>query len=65
MILGMPLNCIQWLGSSSEALWRTLSLPLLPGLLWPGVIVPDREQSMGQIDLFKNYLYLIGILDTT
>ena len=28
------------------------SLPSLPGLLWPGVIAPDRVQSMGQIKLF-------------
>ena len=29
----------------------TLSLPLLPGPLWPGVVAPDRVQSMGQIEL--------------
>ena len=28
-----------------------------------GVVVPVRVQSMGQIGLFKNYLYLIGIPD--
>ena len=29
----------------------TPSLPLLPGPLWPGVVVPDRALSMGQIEL--------------
>ena len=28
----------------------TLSLPLLPGQLWPGVVAPDRVLSMGQIE---------------
>ena len=32
-------------------MWDTLSLPLLPGPLWPGVVVPDRVLSMGQIEL--------------
>ena len=30
----------------------TPSLPLLLGLLWPGVLAPDR--SMDQIELFDN-----------
>ena len=25
----------------------TSSLPLLPGLLWPGVVAPDKTLSMG------------------
>ena len=25
-------------------------LPSLPGLLWPGVVPPDRVLSMGQIE---------------
>ena len=29
--------------------WSTLSLPLLPGPLWPAVVAPDRILSMGQI----------------
>ena len=29
----------------------TLSLPLVPGPLWPGVVTSDRVLSMGQIDL--------------
>ena len=32
-------------------MWSTPSLPLLPGPLWPGVVVPDRVLSMGQIEL--------------
>ena len=28
----------------------TLSLPFLFGLLWPGVVAPDRVVSMGQIE---------------
>ena len=38
-------------------LWSTPSLPLLPGRLWPGVVVPIRVSSMDQIDPFENYLY--------
>ena len=30
----------------------TLSLPLLLGPLWPGMVVPDRVLSMGQIECF-------------
>ena len=33
-------------------MWSTLSLPLLPGLLWPRVVTPDRVLSMGYIELF-------------
>ena len=29
----------------------TLSLPSLPGLLWPGQVIPDRVLSMCQIEL--------------
>ena len=35
-------------------LWRmrcTPSLPSPPGPLWLGVVVPDRDLSMGQIEL--------------
>ena len=28
-------------------MWSTPSLPLLPGPLWPGMVVPDRALSMG------------------
>ena len=31
-------------------MWST-SLPSLPGLLWPGVVAPDKFLSMGQIEL--------------
>ena len=36
-------------------LWEmrsALSLPSLPVALWPGVVAPDRVQSMGQIELY-------------
>ena len=36
------------------------SLPLLPGLIWAGVVAPDRVLSMGQIEL-KCVLMLNGI----
>ena len=28
-------------------MWRTLSLPLVLGPLWPGIVAPDRAQYMG------------------
>ena len=43
---------------------RMWSIPsLLPGPLWPGVVVvvPFRVPSMGQIDVFKNHLYSIRL----
>ena len=33
----------------------TSSLPLLPGLLWYGVLVTDKFPSMGQIELCKHF----------
>ena len=53
---------IQFWNSGGQ--WSTPTLPLLADPLWPGVVVPIRVQSMGQINLFENYLYLIGILET-
>ena len=35
-------------------------LPLLPGSLWSGGIVPISVLSIGQIDLFENYPYSTG-----
>ena len=32
-------------------MWSTPSLPSVRGPLWPGVVVPDRVLSMGQIEL--------------
>ena len=32
-------------------MWSILSLPLLPGPLWPREVVPERVLSMGQIKL--------------
>ena len=34
---------------------NTLLLPLLPDLLWPGVVAPDRFLSMGQIQLNRGF----------
>ena len=34
-----------------QGMWNTHSLLLLPSPLWPGVVVPDRVLSMGQIEL--------------
>ena len=38
-------------------MWNTPLLTLLPGLLWPGVVAPDRVQSLGQIEL--NYVPML------
>ena len=32
-------------------MWSTPLLPSLLDLLWPGVVVPDRDLFMGQIEL--------------
>ena len=43
-------------------LWEiqsTPSLPLLKCPLWPGVVAPDRDLSMGQIELF-DIISLVG-----
>ena len=57
-------------------MWSSTSLPLLPGPLRLGVVVPVRIQSMGQIKLFKHSTlykqmtdvklncYVIAILET-
>ena len=36
----------------------TLSLPLLPGSLWPRAVAPDRVLSMSQIELCDSYANL-------
>ena len=41
--------------SSGEACGVNPSSPLLPGPLWPGMVVPIWVPSKGQIDLFENY----------
>ena len=50
-----------------RGMWSTLSLPLLPGLLWPCVVVPDWVLFTGQIELFdckkKNILYWNKLLE--
>ena len=64
-VLGMTLNSIWCWCSSSEVLVNVeyLSLPLLSGPLWYGVVVPVRVPFWDQIDLFENYFCLRGILD--
>ena len=32
-------------------MWNTSSLPAFPGPPWLGVVAPDRDISMGQIEL--------------
>ena len=39
-------------------MWSTLSLPSLPGQLWPGVLGMDRVLYMGQIEL--NHVLLLN-----
>ena len=39
-------------------------IAITPGPVLPGVALPFRVTSVGQTDLFANYLYYIGILDT-
>ena len=36
-------------------MWNALSLPLLPDTLQPGVVVPDRVLSIGQIEPFDHF----------
>ena len=45
----------------SGEMWRTPSLSLLPGPFLSRVVVPVRVPYMGQIDVFKNYSYSIGL----
>ena len=54
-VLGMTLNCIWLWGPNFGALvmWCIPTLALLPDPLWPGMIVPVRILTMGQIDLFE------------
>ena len=41
-------------------LWGMLSassLPLFPSPLWPGMVIPVKVLTMGQIELFNHLLY--------
>ena len=52
----MTLNCN--VEAQVKEIWEersTLSLPLLPDLLYPGEVAPFRVSSMGQIYRFENY----------
>ena len=40
-------------------MWMTLSLPLLSGPLWPGMVVPVLGPSMGQTELLNHLLRII------
>ena len=55
-VFSLTLNCFWWWGPISEDLKNveTPLLPLLPGPFRHCVVVPVRDPSMGQIDLFKN-----------
>ena len=44
------------------AMWSILSLQLLPGLLWPGLIVPDKVKSLVYVELFNNLQKIITII---
>ena len=62
-VLSMTFNYIWWRGSSSRDLWILWvwsASSLIPSLFWSRMIVRLRVPSMGQIDLFENYLYSIG-----
>ena len=54
----MTINCI-WYQDSFSGMLSTPSLPLLPGSLWPWLVVLLNVLFMGQIALFQNHLYLI------
>ena len=53
----MILNCTRWQGSSSRVCvlgrWSSSKLPLLPGLLWPGVVISVKGPIYG----LNRYLY--------
>ena len=53
-------STIRWWNSSLKVweMWRPLSLLLLPGPLWLGVVVPVRIPCIGQIEILNHFLYL-------
>ena len=42
-------------------MWSIPLLLFLPGPLWPGVVVSDRIQSLGQIYLSKDWIRLENV----
>ena len=56
----LPLNNLQLLICRKT---KPIKTKLLPSPLWSRVVVPIRALSMGQINLFKNYLYSIGLYE--
>ena len=47
-----------------RGVWSTPSLPLLPGTLCPKMVAYVKVPSIGQIHMFKSYLYFTEILET-
>ena len=39
-------------------MWSTTSLPSLPDQLWLGVVAPDRDLSMSQIEV--NFIFMLN-----
>ena len=64
-VLGITVNCIWWWGLCCRDLgsMKYPFIAILPDPLVSRVVAPVRVPSMGQIELFKSYLYSIGILD--
>ena len=56
-VLGMTLSHLSGVLELCR-MWSTSSLQLLPGPLWPRVVVPVRVTSIGQIELFNHSQYL-------
>ena len=48
---------------TSKVMLAGLSLALLPGPLWPEVVISVGLPSMSKMHLFKTYSYSIGTLD--
>ena len=57
IVRDMTLNCIWQWGSIPSALGNVeyLFIAITSGPLRPGVVVPDRVPSVGQIELFDNF----------
>ena len=56
----LPTNSVFWIWHNCIWWWVYATLlPLLPGPLWPGIVVLVWVPLLDQINLFKDYLYLI------
>ena len=60
-VLGMTHFWIGWWSPIARiwAMWSTALQPLLPGPLWPGLVVPIRFPSKGQIEVLNDLLRII------